>query len=61
MTYRVTATLKNPGCYHSGWETTLSAKTKAEAIKWARQDAKKEMIFDRHDGPVSWKAEEVGA
>lgn len=59
MEYVVTATLKNPGCYHSGWETTVKAKNKADAIKYAKSDAKREMIFDRHDGPVTWKAVEA--
>lgn len=55
--YTVTATLKYPSCYHSGWETEIRANTKAEAIKWARAEANRKCIFDRHDGPVAWKAE----
>lgn len=57
-TYRVTAALKNPGVYHRGWETEVQASSKAEAIKFAKRDADREMIFDRHDGAKTWRAEE---
>ena len=56
-TYTVTAELKNPGCYHSGWQTEVNAANKSEALKYAKADAKRECIFDRHDGPVKWQAE----
>lgn len=55
--YRVTASLKNPGIYHSGWETEVTAKNKTEAVKIAKRQAENEMIFSREDGAKTWRAE----
>lgn len=56
-TYRVEATLKFPSCYHTGYEFTIYAKNKADAIKKARNDAAREG-HTRQDGPLIYKAYE---
>jgi hypothetical protein len=59
--YTVTATLKFSGHgsagRHNGYEVTVYAKTKAEAVSKARPMVAR-MGWDRHEGPLSYKAEE---
>lgn len=53
--YLVEARLKFPSCYHTGYDLTIYATTKAEAIKKAR----KEVFLEGHtrkDGALSFKA-----
>lgn len=57
--YLVTATLKNPGVYHSGFEINVTASTRKEAIQIGRSIARKECVFDRHDGPKKWDAQKI--
>lgn len=59
MTYLVTATLKNPGHYHSGYEVEIEAKNKTEAIKIAKRQAERENHFSREDGAKTWTAQEL--
>lgn len=60
-TYRVEARLKTPGSYHSGYDFTVYAKTKGEAVKYARKDAYNQG-HTRQDGALVFKAyEEEGA
>jgi hypothetical protein len=54
-TYRVTAALKFPGCYHTGYEFTIHAKSKVDAIKQARKEARLEG-HTRQDGPLVYTA-----
>lgn len=56
--YRVEATLKFPSCYHSGYEFTIYAKNKAEAIKKARRDATNEG-HTKQDGALVYKVIEL--
>jgi len=55
-TYTVTASLKVPGAYHTGYQFTIHAKTAAAAIKAARGK-----VWDhghtRQDGALTWRAE----
>jgi hypothetical protein len=56
-TYRVEARLKFASCYHNGYDFTISARTKADAIKSARKEA----AYSGHtkqDGPLIYKAYE---
>lgn len=56
--YQIEAKLKFPSSYHSGYNFTVSAKTKADAIKTAR----KEIAYHGHtrqDGPISYTATEI--
>lgn len=55
-TYEVTAALKFPGCYHTGYQFTVYAANKAEAIKVARREAAREG-HTRMDGPLVYTAE----
>jgi hypothetical protein len=55
--YRVVAKLKYPSVYHHSWETYVEARTKAEAIKFAKAEAERESIFSRMDGGKTWQAE----
>ncbi len=59
MTYLVTASLKNPGCYHSGYEVEVQANTRKEAIKEGRRLANRECAFSREDGPKKWDAKKI--
>lgn len=56
--YEVEARLKFPSCYHSGYDFTIYAKNKADAIKKARNEAAREG-HTKHDGPLNYKATEV--
>ncbi|HET8729515.1 MAG TPA: hypothetical protein VFM34_00180 [Moraxellaceae bacterium] len=56
--YRVTAKLKYPGCYHTGYEFLIHAGNKADAIKTARRHAAYEG-HTRQDGPLSYTAIET--
>lgn len=58
-TYRVIATLKNPGYYHSGYELEVSAPNKAEAVKIAKRQADREYVFSKEDGAKTWTAQEI--
>jgi hypothetical protein len=58
-TYLVTAALKHPGIYHSGYETEVMAKNKKEAMKIAKRQAERENHFSREDGAKTWKAREI--
>jgi hypothetical protein len=62
--YRVTGTLMHPsyGSHgsNSGFEFMIRAYNKAEAIKEARAKVRRECLFDRHDGPINYTAEQVG-
>lgn len=61
-TYTVTATLKFPGHgsggVHDGYEVTVVAKNKVEAIKKARPKVRN-MGWTRHEGPLTYRAEEA--
>jgi len=57
-TFEVKARLKFPSCYHSGYDFTIHAKTKAEAIKKARKDAAYEG-HTKQDGPLVYTAMEA--
>jgi hypothetical protein len=57
-TYEVAARLVHPSCYHSGYDFTVSAKNKAEAIKRARQLAWGQG-HTRQDGSLRYTATEV--
>jgi hypothetical protein len=57
-TYEVTAALKFPSCYHSGYSFTIHAPNKAAAIKSARRDAAREG-HTRQDGPLIYTATEI--
>lgn len=58
-TYTVTASLKNPGHSHTGYEFEICAGNKAKAIKQARS-----MVWThghtRQDGALIFTAVEVG-
>jgi hypothetical protein len=56
-TYLVEGRLKHPSCYHTGYDFTVHARTKAEAIRWARVRAA-DQGHTRHDGPLVFKATE---
>jgi hypothetical protein len=56
--YEVTARLKFPSCYHTGYDFEIYAKNKAEAIKSARKQAFNEG-HTKQDGPLSYSAQEV--
>lgn len=58
-TYTVTASLRNPSCYDSGATFEIEAQNKKEAIKEARKMVRREMLYDRHDGPIDYEAEEA--
>ncbi|CAM5563986.1 hypothetical protein [Eoetvoesiella caeni] len=55
--YRVTITLKFPSVTHSGCELRIDAKNKTEAISKARSEVRRECLYDRHDGPLTYCAE----
>ena len=57
-TYIVTAKLKFPSCYNSGYEFTIAAKNKAEAIKRARVEVSY-AGHTRMDGALSYSATEA--
>lgn len=57
-TYIITASLKYPSCNHSGYTFTVIAKTKAEAVKRARREIGNHG-HTRHDGPISYRADET--
>lgn len=57
-TYEVKARLKFPSCFHTGYDFTVHAKNKADAIKQARKEASREG-HSRHDGPLSYTATEA--
>lgn len=56
-TFEVAARLKFASCYHSGYDFTIHARTKADAIKQARKQAAYEG-HTKHDGPLSYSATE---
>jgi hypothetical protein len=56
MTYTVTANLKFPSYYHSGFQCVVQANTRKEAIKEGRRAAARECVFSREDGPKKWDA-----
>ena len=60
-TYIVTAALKFAGYSnhgrHTGYEVTVHAKNKADAIKAARPRVR-DMGWDRHEGPLTYTARE---
>lgn len=56
-TYQVAARLVQPGCFHTGYDFTVAAKNKAEAIKRARQLAWGEG-HTRQDGSLRYTATE---
>lgn len=56
-TYKVEAKLKNPGYYNRGYDMTICAKSKAEAIKQARKQVQ-DMGHTRQDGPLTYTAHE---
>lgn len=61
-TYTVTGSLTFAGHasqgIHDGYEVTVSAKNKAEAIKIARPKVRN-MGYDRHEGPLTYQAAEA--
>jgi hypothetical protein len=57
-TFEVQARLANPGCYHSGYDFTIIARTKAEAVKLARKEATN-AGHTRMDGALRYSATEV--
>ncbi len=57
-TYDVQARLVHPSCYHTGYDFTIYARTKAEAIKSARREAFN-AGHTRQDGGLRYTAEEV--
>lgn len=61
-TYTVTASLKFAGYSssgrHGGYEVEVMAKNKAEAISKARPMVRN-MGWDRHEGPLTYRAEET--
>lgn len=57
-TYIVTAKLVHPSCYHSGYEFEVHAKTKADAIKSARNMVWREG-HTRQDGGLRYSASEA--
>lgn len=57
--YRVTASLKFPGCYNSGRTYEVIGNNKKDAIANAKFEARCDCDFSREDGPVIWKAEEI--
>jgi hypothetical protein len=62
MTYRyvVTATPKfQNGWGNGGMEIEVSAKNAKQAISYAR--GRSGDYFDRHDGPMTWRATKVEA
>lgn len=59
MTYLVTATLKFPSCFHSGWEAEVYAKNRKDAIKQGRRMVQREGHFTRQDGPKKWDAKKI--
>lgn len=56
--YNVEARLKFASCFHSGYDFTIYARTKAEAIKKARREAWNEG-HTKQDGPLRFKAFEA--
>ncbi len=56
--YLVRATLTNPGCYNSGYEYTVLAANKVEAIKRARGYVRNDG-HTRQDGPLKFSATEL--
>ncbi len=56
--YEVEARLKFPACFHTGYDFSICAKTKADAIKSARKEAFA-AGHTRHDGPLVYKAKEI--
>ncbi len=56
--FEVTARLKFPSCYHTGYDFEIYAKTKALAIKQARKSAAYEG-HTRQDGPLIYSAIEI--
>lgn len=58
-TYEVAARLKFPSCFHNGYDFTVSAKNKTDAIKQARRMVHDEGHSGRVDGPISYSATEV--
>lgn len=52
--YIVHARLKHPGCYHTGYDFTVIARTRAEAIKRARVLAHNEG-HTRQDGALVYR------
>lgn len=59
-TYEVQARLVHPGCFHTGYDFTVTARNKAEAIKQARKLAAHEG-HTRQDGPLRYTATEQDA
>lgn len=61
MTYKkydVAARLVHPSCYHTGYDFTVHARNKADAIKAARNMARNEG-HTRHDGALRYTATEA--
>jgi hypothetical protein len=59
-TFEVQARLVHPGCFHTGYDFTISARTKADAIKRARQLVWGEG-HTRMDGSLRYTATEISA
>lgn len=57
-TYIVSAKLKFPSCYNSGYEFEIHATTKALAIKSARRKVQ-DAGHTRQDGALIYYAEEI--
>lgn len=57
-TYEVTATLKYPSCYNSGYVFEVHAATKADAVKRARVEASY-AGHTKMDGALIYRAVEM--
>lgn len=55
--YIVIVKLKFPSATHGGCELTIDAKNKADAISKARQEVRRQCLYDRHDGSLLYSAE----
>lgn len=60
-TYTVTATPKYPAWNDHGQKFEIVAANAKEAISKARKQLWREALYDRHDGPVTYRAERAEA
>ena len=57
--YILTASLKFPGAYHTGYQFTVHARTATEALRLGRVKVKA-WGHTRQDGPLIWRAKREG-
>jgi len=58
-TFIVTAALKFPSAYDRGAEFEIRTNSKADAIKQARAEVRRERLYDRHDGALIYSVREA--